>query len=558
MKLKLLVTSLTMMGFAVNANAQSMWGTGMYGGMQSCPYNVSMGEGASSALDDIKELESSIKEMQRQLQTKKREKKKIDKQVELSEKDIKSVVSDEYADFALEHMQNARQCSEYKGLPGVEQILAGGSEGETPVAPVQNVDTKPFQVKEWASLCDPNKSGTVFPALCDGTRYRQQGGDSRGDVKNCKKGLSEYRKNYSQAQKLQREIDSLERSVSAAKDSMKDAKQAMIDEQRSNTEGGVCVNCVANSAGYSYQQQNRGTDWANVAGNIATGLIGMYAGYKSNQMVAQYNSNLGFPTTAYPTIGYGLPYIAAGLYGALGGGTGQGGFGCGGSGANGAFGYPNGMYGGMAGGGMYMPGAMMMGMMSSGYMMGMMNGMMASGGMMMSGYPMGMMMAGYPMGMMMNGGLMASGGMMMPGMMMPGMMASGMMANMMGMMNGMMMSGGLMMNGGMMMDSSMSQMQMQMMQMQMQQYQSYMQQQMQRQQTVAGLQQELYSLLYRIQQVQYGAGITGTGYIGGSGTSGGAYGGTITGGSVGTGSTYNPYYPGNGGTATTPLGGSNR
>ncbi|MNL70748.1 hypothetical protein D3C87_1957980 [compost metagenome] len=39
-----------------------------------------------------------------------------------------------------------------------------------------------------------------------------------------------------------------------------------------------------------------------------------------------------------------------------------------------------------------------------------------------------------------------------------------------------------------------------------------MQQQMQRQQVAAGLQQELYGLLYRIQQVQYGVG---TDYLGG-------------------------------------------
>ncbi len=461
-----------------NTNAQMMWGTGMYGGMQTCPYTTSIGDGANSTLDDLKELESSIKDMQRQLQTKKRDKKKFDKLVELSERDIKSVVSDEYAEFALEHMQNARQCSEYKGLPGAEQILSVGTEGETPVAPVQSVDTKPFQVKDWASLCDPNKSGSVFPVLCDSSRYRQQGGDSRGDIKNCKKGLSEYRKNYSQSQKIQRDVDALERSISTAKDNMKDAKQAMIDEQRASTEGGVCVNCVANSAGYSYQQQNRGTDWANVAGNLLTGAVGMYAGYKNNQMVAQYNSNLGFPTTAYPTIGYGLPYIAAGLYGALGGGTGQGGFGCGSSNSasmmnGGAFGYPNSMYGNPAGGGMYMPGLMGM--------------------------------------------------------------------------------GGLGMNGMGMYDSSMSQMQMQLMQMQMQQYQSYMQQQMQRQQTVMSLQQELYSLLYRIQQVQYGAGISGTGYIG-AGSNGTTFGGSISGGTItGTGSNYP-----NTGTATTPLTGSSR
>jgi hypothetical protein len=190
-------------------------------------------------------------------------------------------------------------------------------------------------------------------------------------------------------------------------------------------------------------------------------------------------------------------------------------------------GYPGGMM--MSGGGGIMMGGMMPGMMMGGMSGGMMPGMMSGGmmpGMMMSGgggIMMGGMMPGTMMGGMAGGmmpGMMMGGmaGGMMPGMMMGGM-SGGMMPGMMmggmagGMMPGMMMggmAGGMMpgmMSGGMMGgDLGAFQMQQQMMQMQMNQYQQMMQQQMQKQQVTAGLQQELYGLMYRIQQVQYGFG----------------------------------------------------
>lgn len=138
------------------------------------------------------------------------------------------------------------------------------------------------------------------------------------------------------------------------------------------------------------------------------------------------------------------------------------------------------------------------------------------------------------------------------------------------------MAGGLGMAGGMgsytgMIDPSMQmQMQQQMMQMQMQQWQmqietqrKYQEEQIAKQRVVMGLQQELQSLVYRIQQVQMGYG--GTGYIGG-GTSGGTIlpglstgtptplpGSPSSGTGTGTG---NILVPGSG--ATTPLGPGDR
>ena len=55
------------MSYAVGAQAQyAQYGTGQWGGMQSCPYNYQAGAGASSEQDAIREIQQTISEMQKQ------------------------------------------------------------------------------------------------------------------------------------------------------------------------------------------------------------------------------------------------------------------------------------------------------------------------------------------------------------------------------------------------------------------------------------------------------------------------------------------------------------
>lgn len=522
----------------VMATAQtSMWGTGMYGGMQSCSTGMRAGNGATSVDDGTKEIQAELQEAQQQLKTKKAEKKKIDRTLQRTRTDVEKSISSDYADFIFEHMENSRRCEEYKGLQEQSgEFIAQGEEGDGgTVANADMITVYGFSTAEWKQYCDRGKAGSVSGSVCSNSKYRETDGGRGSDATNCKKGLSDYRKQYSQSEKLQREIERMENQITNLKQDLKDAKADALEDRRnglasSDTEGGVCVECIAQGNGS--QASAPKTDWANVIANVGTGLFASYMGYKQNQMVAEYNSNAGWPTQSYPALSYGYPYLMAGLYGAVSGGTGQGSFGCGSgmngtgnmngpmgmtgaygmggmygnAGMGGAFGYPSGMMGNMMGGGIYANGMGPWGM--NGMNMSGMGGLGMYGGAMM-----GSMMGGY-------GNMMGYGSMMgaYPGSMMSSMVGG--IAGYGGLMNSMMGSyPGSMMGSMTGYDSSSMALQQQMMQMQMQQYQTamqyqqqYQQQMVQKYQTVSSLQQEMYNLMYRIQQVQYG----GTSYLGGT------------------------------------------
>ncbi|UOE99894.1 hypothetical protein [Bdellovibrio reynosensis] len=521
----------------ITAFAQSMWGTGMWGGMQSCPYPTRAAAGATSIDDGTKEIQEAIKEAQQEIRDKKSDKKKADRAAEKSRTEISKSLNDPYAESVLAHIENFRRCNEYASQQPSADPTVTSQEGEHMIANANILPLQGFTSSEWNQVCDRSKSGSVNASICASPKYSA----GKSNDSNCRKALSEFRKQYGESQKLQKDIEGLEEQVARYKEDLKDAKKEaaeMLKEQRlAKTEGGICVECMQQNSGYSAQKSE--TDWAGVAANIGTGVLATYMGYQNNKMTAEYNSNLGWPTQSYPSWSYGFPYIAAGLYGAMGGGTGQGSFGCGsgmggtgningamgmmgsmGTGSmygsmGGAFGYPSGMMGNIAGGGMFNSGIGPWGM--SGY--GNMSGMGSIGGMgNMMGY--GSMMGG--MGNMVGYGSMMGG---MGNMMGYGSMISGM-GNMMGygsMMGGMgnMMGYGSMMGG---MDSYSMQYQQQMMQLQMQQYQTqmqyqqqYQQQSMQRYQVVSSLQQEMYSLMARIQSIQYGGTSS---YIGSTGSLG--------------------------------------
>lgn len=461
------------MSFAVGAQAQ-MWGTGMYGGMQSCPYNYGAAAGSSSYLDEIKEEQANIREAEKQLRAKKSEKKRIEKDLERSRKTVEDVVSEDFSEFVFDHMENNRTCRSYKGhksnagQSGDGESNVSGQEGGVAIVTPQtngdipnSVDIRAFTVQEWDVLCDQNKAGSVAGLVCDGARFRQPE-KGRSTAQDCKKGLGDYKKGYAQSNKLQREIESLENAIKNSKRNIQDARTNYADEmrerQREMSEGGICIECMQQNSGYSYQKPE--TDWGSVIGNIGLGLAATYMGYQTNKMVANANANIGWPTQPYPAWGYGFPFLAqgigqaigggSGIYGAIGGGIGAGGFGC--AGMNGGAYGMMGPYGGMNGGGMwgnpYAMAGMGMGGLGGGiFMPGMgpwgMAGPWGMGGPYPGamGYPMMGGMMGMPMGNMIGGVMGGVMGMPMGGMGMPmgGMMGMPMAGGMMGMpMGGMM------------------------------------------------------------------------------------------------------------------------
>ncbi|MFM6930355.1 MAG: hypothetical protein ACKOX6_17960 [Bdellovibrio sp.] len=450
----------------------SLAGTGVWGGTQGCAYQQKAAPGATNQSDEVTEIQSKIADLKKQLATKKRDKKRIDRDAERNKSDIGKSLADDYSSFVSEHIEGARRCDEYKDINKYkDNVEADGDTGGTSVqkANANILPVNGFSPYEWATYCDPNKAGGVYSGVCDITKFRNTEG--RGTAASCKKSINNYRTNYAMSIKTQDEIESLQAAIERAQDDLADAKEdalqsrqdAIAHGSRSDTEGGVCVDCIASGNGYTYQKPQ--TDWANVIANVGTGLAAMYVGYQSNKMVSENNAALGWPSQSYPTWGYGLPYLAAGAYGALGGGTGQGGFGCGGSSSGGmsvggAFGYPASMTGmNTMGGGIYANGMGPWGM-----NMGNMSG---------NAY-------GYPGTM---GGMMSS------------------------------YSGTYLGSSGYYDQSSL-----QMMQLQMQYQQQYQQQQLSKYQTMTSLQTEIQNLMYKMQAVQLGYGST-TNYISGTGTS---------------------------------------
>ncbi|USN47346.1 MAG: hypothetical protein H6626_14335 [Pseudobdellovibrionaceae bacterium] len=191
-------------------------------------------------------------------------------------------------------------------------------------------------------------------------------------------------------------------------------KQALREGRQPDpgvTEAGVCT--TGNCPGY-----RKVDTWDRIL-NVGMAALGGYLSYQGVKYVTDANTSLGWQTNPYLAVGIGYPFLAAGLYGAFGGGIGAGGFACGG--------YPAGPYGGMAGmygnfgGGFGFPPAWGAGYPGGPFMPGMGPWGMAGpyGGMGM-GYPgmggMGFGMAGgYPaaggMGFGMAGGYPAAGGM---------------------------------------------------------------------------------------------------------------------------------------------------
>ena len=556
----------------VRAHGQTpAWGNGQWGGMQACPYQtnpMAMGApGASNVSDEVRQIQDDIKDAKSKLASKKSQKKTVDRDMEKAHKDIEDVIQGKYAEFVFAHIENSRECEEYRPEEGAATTSRG-----RPKAPAK---TGPFSSDEWQDLCEGR--GAVSGEVC----VNYKGTSGKASTGNCQKALPVYRKKYAESQKLQDEVDSIDREVGSLNDKLKDARQDAIAAQKDGSD--VCLECLARSNGYTVQPQ-QSTNWPGVIAGVGMGLAGMYAGYKTNQVTAQYNSNIGFATQPASSFGYGYPYFNAAMYGAMGGGVGQGNFGCGagyggtgnvngmmGMGGpfgnnsmygnmygnnGGAFGgYPQNMQSPQMGGGMYNPGMGAWGMAGpwgnqnnmSGLISGGPNGMGAMGGMQpgmgygnMSGSPYGAMSG-------MNG--MIGGG-------------AGGISGQFGIGGGVGFGGQLGANP------------------QMQQYQMYLQQQQQQQQySSLAYQQQMASLMARMQSggvyggmgTNYGGyntnpllgGMYGNGGYGGYGAGTGGImssTGSITGGALGGGNLLgssmqnNFYYPPSTTNAITPLG----
>ena len=586
----ILISVLFYSTFSQAMGGVGMWGAGVYGGMQSCGYEQSIGDGAQDIVDEMNERNDLIKEAREEIKDRKAEIRDLEKEIRESERSIQSTIGQDKADFFLVHLKNPIRCCEYQGLKDCETQTVETENGtQTQETPSEKKNDKTplgggvteLQMKRACDAAQPGNTKLIGNSVCSMTERQ---GTSPKIQARCVSSVSTLTEKYNKIKSYESEIAALEEQIIALKGDQKEARKELRREMRESQTEADCPECALGMSGGAGRKMGGGE----IALNVGMGLLNIAGAYQTNKYVSQQNSKLGWPTQPYPALGYGLGNIMYGMYGALGGGVGAGGFGCGtgmNGGGIGGYGSPWGnpyMMGGMngMGGGMYMPGmgpwgaagpwaglggmgglGMAMGgypMMGAamggaiggaiggamGYPMGgypMMGGAMgypmggaiggAIGGAMgypMGGYPMMGGAMGYPMGGAIGGAIGGAMGYPMGGYPMMG----GAIGGAIGMaMPGMAMGG---MDGGlgamqmqMQMQQQQMQMQMQMQQQYMQQYQQYQQNQMNRQRTVMGLQTELQSLMYRLQQAQMGV-------------SGG--GGFSIGGSLGIGT--QPYYPG--------------
>lgn len=378
MFLKSLIATLTIAATPAWAQMMntSLMGTGYWGGNQGCSYQQRPAQAMNTESDEVREIKEQLAELKQQINEKKSEKKKLDREVTHAKSDIQKSLADQYAEPVMQHMDGFRNCSEYKGfgqsdsgdsISGADSSEDGSiifsnedmPEGPPPsmakssrtkAAPGRGANSnmlnlQGFSLQEWQTYCDARKTGSVFTAVCDNSRFRADSG--RSNAATCKKAINSYRTNAQKSSKLQDEIDDLNREVERANDDLKEARN-----DKSGTEGDVCIECMAKNNSYKYQNQQ--SDMTSLITNVALAGGAMYAGYKTNQMVSENNANLGYPTQTPSVLSYGYPFLAQGMYGALSGNSGQGGFGCGSSMGN--------MMGGMGMGSMGMGMGGMMGM----------------------------------------------------------------------------------------------------------------------------------------------------------------------------------------------------
>ncbi len=356
---------LALTAFSVVNLAQAQWGTGMYGGMQSCGYPTADADGASSYLDELKEIADQIKVAQDEIRKKKQQKLKADREVIKFKATMERSFNADGMDIINTHVDEGYSCRSYKGI-GDKIAESGATTGTVNGQDVKQNDignieiNKVINLETLKNICPVDKTNLVGNKLCN-VKVLYVSESIKIDKSACSAAVNNYPKSVREVKVLTAEIEALNESVKLLKKQMTDARKVAVEDMkealRERTEGGVCLECLTSGSSY----QKRETDWPGVAANVFTGLAGLYMGYKTNQMVSDYNSSIGFASQPnISSMAMGFPYLLNGVYGALGGGVGSGAFGCGGTvGGGGNWNGPYGMAGPFGMGGLYNPGAAM-------------------------------------------------------------------------------------------------------------------------------------------------------------------------------------------------------
>lgn len=337
------------------------YGAGIYGGAQPCPYPIAAGEEAFSKTDEAKEFKRAYKQKKKELGEAEREFRKLERDIKRFENDIKSVFNTSAAATVMLHMSQKSECRSYFKSDAAKASCTEGKEKEkcpSPDTEVVPLDREPFSEAQWKQYCSPADANTkLSPEICRLSDHWKS--KTISDINRCKTGMQGYDRNVSSYNKAKDRVASLKSELEQMESELETAYETWVEDAvsgTSSTEGRVCVECLVNSRGYT--QERDGTDWGSTLLSLGLGVAGIAGHYKTNKMMAEYNSSLGF-ATQQNYLGYlpGLYSVVGGIYGALSGGTGRGAFGCMSGPYNNGNWNTSGMVNPFIGGSLYYPGA---------------------------------------------------------------------------------------------------------------------------------------------------------------------------------------------------------
>jgi hypothetical protein len=387
----------------------ALQGSGYWGGTQACSTQQRVGNGAISISEEEKEEKRAIAQESAKLKLLDNDVKRAEAYLKSSSKNINTFFSDDVAEFLTEtHMQGLMLCEDYKTYPGYncpvkktakemakeEAARIAGANADTNGTPVnteapeicKNKTSVPrILATKWTSAtgycqAEENRSrGQVSTEICDDESLRAEVDKKsrKVSVAECKKSLKDYRANSIKLENARASYDRAKEELEEREERYaSERERAAIERKYSSRKTEGQAGCLTGDCDTVSSNKSYGLSIAQVGAGLLFGAIGK----KYDDRNAEYQAQLGYPPeSGYPTaVSFGFPYLLAGAYGALTGGSATGSYACGngvnGTGNNGnlwgggnnvygpagnlggAFGYPQNMFASPWGGGAYNPG----------------------------------------------------------------------------------------------------------------------------------------------------------------------------------------------------------
>ncbi len=355
-KLKLVCLFVLLMGFSIS-HAQTLYtpgmreGSGYAMGNQTCPYDYRTADDYNEDGMSKAEVKASAK-----ISTLKEKKRKILAGQRALKKELKEIVSPEYAEAIIDYAEN-RECGNY------DSYITKNTSG---VVTSKSESLLTFTAADWGTFCtvkgQPVVEDTVKGTISVSVLCKQKGlYKKQKSESGCNSFFADY-------EDLNENIRDIDEAIAQAKEDQREARRESFKKQLDQSETEGCSDCRE-----AQENPNRIKPWQWAVG-IGADILLNYGAGKQFSKNSEYYARLGYPPPNYSP--YPGPVMTAGMMNAQLSGVGSGAWGCAGGIHGGGYPYgPGGMYGingGISAGGGYGQG-------TGGY-----------------GYPIGVVGNGYP------------------------------------------------------------------------------------------------------------------------------------------------------------------